>query len=640
MSKLIRILMVGDLHQPIATAREAVLQAGYEAEFFFTHTAEDLMAALAQPWDLILTADQLMGLETSTAMAVLEANRHQVPVIVLAKQSGPEFVAACLCKGATDVLEEGTLFRLAPLIARELQVFSKVAGSVPAKNQEIEDWYRLSAASVKDYGIYLVDPGGRIASWNPGAERIKGYRAEEIIGQHISIFYPPEEQPQEKVEKLLTQARAEGRAEELGWQVRKDGSRFWGDMVITALRNEAGALLGYSKITRDLNVQHDFESALQQSYRELTDIKHALDVSTIVAVTDCRGTITYVNEAFCNISRYSTQELIGQNHRIINSGTHPKEFFIEMWRTIAQGRRWQGEIRNRAKDGSLYWVDTTIVPFLDERGKPYQYIAIRHDITRRKALEEELGQAKELAESMSQRKSQFLANMSHELRTPLNAIIGYSEMMEGGMAGALTEKQQKYIHNIVISGRHLLNMVNEILDLSKVEAGKIELTLQPVHLPSMLEELQTVFRALAEKRQIRMVFDIQADISTIDADPVRLKQIFLNLISNAIKFNQPGGQVFVRVRSSEDREWVECQIVDEGIGIPQEKLPELFQEFHQLDNSYARQHEGTGLGLVLTKRLVELHQGTIAVQSLDGSGSTFTFRLPARILVASLSKAL
>ena len=619
--------------------------------------------------------------------------------------------------------------------------------------QETQEFYRLLVDVVRDYAIFMLSPTGVVTTWNAGAERIKGYQTQEIIGLHFSCFYTAEDIQAGKPEQELELAQATNGFEQEGWRVRKDGSKFWASILITPIYNSDKILIGFSKVTRDLTerkqaeasvkelkdikfaldqstivaitnkqgiityvneafcriskyssqelignthriinsghhpleffkqmwatighglvwkdeiknrakdgsyywvdttivpflddsgkpiqyiaIRHDItnrkrvEEELRNSLKEIADIKFALDQSTIVAMTDRKGDITYVNDAFCRISKYSEQELIGQNHRIINSGYHPHEFFVDMWKSIASGKVWKSEIKNRAKDGSYYWVDTTIVPFLDpQTEKPYQYVAIRHDITSRKTLELELEQAKEVAENANKKKSQFLTNMSHELRTPLNAVISYSQMMKLGIAGEITEKQYKYANNIEVSGKHLLDMVNDILDIAKIEAGKIQLSFQLCQLKLLLLELQDIFLGMAEQKKVQLDFNLDPAFGTITADPIRIRQIFFNLISNAIKFNRENGKVNVKVFPSQDRQWLIGEIKDTGIGISADKLDELFTEFYQVDSSMSRPHEGTGLGLALTKHLVRLHGGDIFVISEKDVGSTFSFQIP------------
>jgi len=250
-----------------------------------------------------------------------------------------------------------------------------------------EEIFRLLVEGVKDYAVFMLGPDGRIVSWNEGAERIQGYEVSEVVGEHFSVFYTEEDVERGLLGEELRVAAIEGRFEEEGWRVHKDGTLFQADVVITALRDEAGDLRGFSHVTRDITARKEAEEALRSSLRKMADLKAALDESAVVAITDENGKITYVNDKFCEISKYYMEELVGQDHRILNSGYHTREFFENLWSTIARGDVWRGEIRNQAQDGTLYWVETTIVPFLDEAGRPDQYFAICNDITRYKEAE-------------------------------------------------------------------------------------------------------------------------------------------------------------------------------------------------------------------------------------------------------------
>ena len=250
--------------------------------------------------------------------------------------------------------------------------------------RQSEERFRILVEGVSDYAIFMLSPDGNVVSWNEGAERIQGYGASEITGKHFSIFYAEEEVERSLPMEELRVAAAEGRFEEEGLRVRRDGTRFLAEVVITALRDEAGDLRGFSQVTRDITARKEAEEALRTSLRRMANLKAALDESAIVSTTDRHGKIAYVNDSFSEISGYYMEELLGQDHRILNSGYHTKEFFEDLWSTIARGEVWRGEIRNQARDGSHYWVDTTIVPFLDEAGEPDQYFAICNDITRYK----------------------------------------------------------------------------------------------------------------------------------------------------------------------------------------------------------------------------------------------------------------
>src|SRR5215218_3659453 len=250
-----------------------------------------------------------------------------------------------------------------------------------------EEIFRLLVEGVRDYAIFMLGPDGRVVSWNEGAERIQGYEVSEVVGEHFSVFYTEEDVDRGLPGEELRVAAIEGRFEEEGLRIRKDGMLFQADVVITALRDEAGDLRGFSQVTRDITARKEAEEALRSSLRKMADLKAAIDESTVVAITDENGKITYVNDKFCEISKYYMEELVGQDHRILNSGHHDQEHFEDLWNTIARGEVWRGEIKNQAREGSPYWVDITIVPFLNEAGEPDQYFAICNEITRYKVAD-------------------------------------------------------------------------------------------------------------------------------------------------------------------------------------------------------------------------------------------------------------
>jgi PAS domain S-box-containing protein len=417
-------------------------------------------------------------------------------------------------------------------------------------------------------------------------------------------------------------------------KIRKDGSRFPAVVSVTALRNGQGGIIGYLLIGTDNTARQRIEEERKAALRELNDLKAAIDAHAIIAITNARGRITYVNDKFCAISQFSRGELLGRDHRIINSGFHSKEFIRGLWTAISAGNVWKGDIKNRAKDGTFYWMDTTIVPCLDADGKPVHYTAIRADITERKRFEHalqqtnmELEHARLMAEQANRAKSEFLSGMSHELRTPLNGIIGFTEFLIDEKPGPLRPKQKEYLGDVLNSGRHLLQLINDVLDLAKVEAGKMELHLETFPVRKAVEEVTAVIQGIASKKQISITIEVGPDLDAVTLDQQKFKQILYNLLSNAVKFSDDRGRISIRA-SRLDPQQLQVEVRDSGIGIKAEDIHRLFSEFEQLDSGPARRFEGTGLGLALTKKIVEFQNGRIRVESQPGLGSAFTVLLP------------
>ena len=362
----------------------------------------------------------------------------------------------------------------------------------------------------------------------------------------------------------------------------------------------------------------------------LLDFKFALDNHTIVAITDISGKITYANEQFCAIAKYSKEEIIGKTHKIINSGYHSREFFQTLWETIQNKKVWKGTFRNKAKDGSFYWVQSTIVPFLNTDGNIIQYLSIRTDITEQKLAEEEVVKAKDAAEAANKAKSEFLANMSHEIRTPLNAIVGFSTILQEKLEG--NKVYTDYLVNIIQSSNVLLNLINDILDISKVEAGRLVVNPQPINLTTLMKEVQSIFLIKATEKGIGLTFTISQNTpKSILIDEKYLRQILFNLIGNAVKFTH-NGSVEINIKTYDDPEdtskiTLHFSVTDTGIGIPKEELNRIFEPFTQVANQNYTLYGGTGLGLTITRRLVEIIGGNISVKSEYEKGTTFIVSL-------------
>jgi PAS domain S-box-containing protein len=369
--------------------------------------------------------------------------------------------------------------------------------------------------------------------------------------------------------------------------------------------------------------------ALERSLKELADIKFALDQSTIVAITDQRGIINYVNDAFCRISKYSREELLGQDHRIINSGYHPKEFIRDLWTTIASGKVWKGDLKNRAKDGSIYWVDTTIVPFLDAEGKPYQYVAIRHEITKLKQAEEQiLQQAAELKRAAQLSfVGELAAGLAHEVKNPLAGIQGTVDILirRRDASDPETEALQAIRHEV----ERIDGTVRALLERARPRVVSVK--------ASSLTEIvgRAVNLARAQSRneaapghRVKIEFEPPADPMIIPIDAPQIEDAVLNLIINAIESADGDGQVKIRVAQDDPETDFEdeaiVEVSDNGRGISEADLLRIFNPF------FTTRPGGTGLGLPAVRRIARAHGGGVAVKSSLGAGSTFTLHLPIK----------
>ena len=369
------------------------------------------------------------------------------------------------------------------------------------KLERTGDLYRLLIASVRDYAIFALDSTGHIISWNPGAKNIKGYSHEEIIGKHFSIFYPQDAVAAGKPAYELEEAVRVGRFEDEGWRVRKDGSRFWANVVITPLLDSRERLVGFAKITRDLTERKASEA------RAMNDAK-----------------------------------LLAQS------------------------------------------------------------------------------------EAASLAKSEFLAAMSHELRTPLNAIGGYVDLLAIGIKGPLTDQQQEYLHRIRRSQKHLLAIISDLLNFSRIEAGQIKYDIKPVRVREVFDSVGSMIVPQAVAKSVDFQWQKVSNDLIVSADRSRLEQILLNLLTNAVKFTNEGGQV--RMTSDPSNDHVRVEVVDTGIGINRENLSAIFEPFVQVGRSLTSNTEGTGLGLAISRDLAHAMRAELKVESTPGKGSKFTLLFP------------
>ena len=521
-----------------------------------------------------------------------------------------------------------------------------------------------------NFSSIATDAKGVIQIFNVGAERMLGYTAVEVVNTitPADISDPHEVVARATVlshefdtpiapgfEALVFKAsRGIEDIYELTY-IRKDGSRFPAVVSITALRDAEEAIIGYLLIGTDNTARKQMEDErmkLDQRLRDQHFYTRSLIESNIDALmtTDPRGIITDVNKQTEALTGRTRDELIGAPFK--DCFTDPGRAEAGIGRVLLEGKVTNYELTARARDGTLTVVSYNASTFHDRDRMLQGVFASARDMTELKRIEQTLQQKNVELEEASRMKSEFLANMSHELRTPLNAIIGFSELLKDGLMGELSTQQRGFITDIFSSGQHLLSLINDILDLSKVEAGKMELDLEPVPIASLFANSMSIIREKAAERRVRLELDADGELGDIQVDVRKVKQILYNLLSNAVKFANDGGRVVLRAtrvlkadvgklsgswagrsfvtRDSAFAEFLRISVSDNGIGISEEGLERLFQPFTQIDSSLARKFEGTGLGLAMVKLLAELHGGAVSMESAVGEGSVCTVWLPMR----------
>lgn len=421
---------------------------------------------------------------------------------------------------------------------------------------------------------------------------------------------------------------------------RSDGEIVYAQIDVRCVRFPAGKVDYLVMIIRDVTQQRRAEEQLRLFQRAVEQSPAS------IVITDPNGSIEYVNAKFSQVTGYAASEVLGQNPRILKSGFTSLEEYRTMWKTITSGQIWRGEFRNRRKDGELFWESAIISPMRSSRGVITNFLAVKEDITERKAYEEQLRKLNEELEARvkdrtaeltftnaqlehaARTRDEFLATMSHELRTPLHSIMISCELLESAVHGELGERQLRSVHIISESSTHLLDLINDVLDVSKMEVGRLTLNVENVSVDEICTASLRFVKQQAAKQQLELDYSISDPALMMTADPQRLKQILVNLLSNAVKFTPAGGHVSLGVAADSENKRVRFTVSDTGVGIKPSDMPKLFQPFTQLDSGLNRAHAGTGLGLTLVHQLADLHGGSVAVMSTVGEGSTFTVTLP------------
>ncbi len=531
----------------------------------------------------------------------------------------------------------------------------------PAPVTELADerFHELVDA-VTDYAIFLLDEHGHVQTWSRGAERLKGYEASEIIGRHFSIFYLPEDRASGKPERVLQTVRREGRYEEEGYRVRKNGGRFWANVVITPLLRADGSVRGFAKVARDLTERRAAAEALRQSEERFRMLIEGVRDYAIYML-DPRGVVTTWNVGAQRLKGYQASEIIGHSFakffppEDVASGRPERELV-----TAETEGRFEDEGWRVRKDGSRFWANVVLSPLRATDGELLGFAKVTRDLTGQRQAEElerdligeqvarALAEANERklieneesarraalraeeaahrAEEASRTKDEFLATVSHELRTPLNAIVGWSTILKNAEAPPTFQKGLEAIHR---NAEAQARIIDDILDVSRIVSGKLRLDTKATDLVAVANEAIDVLRASAIAKGVHVQLVADPELPRLLADHERLRQVLWNLLSNAIKFSRAKDRVVIRLEQRDAQ--VEIVVSDTGAGIDPAFLPFVFERFRQADGATTRRFGGLGLGLAIVRHIVELHGGEVSAES-DGLGRGARFRviLPAR----------
>jgi len=527
------------------------------------------------------------------------------------------------------VRKDGSRFWASVLItaihddAGRLAGFSKITRDLTERRlheeglRQSEERFRLLIEGVQDYAIFLLDTTGHVASWNAGAQRLKGYAPEEIIGKPMSTFYEREAVERSWPQRELELAAAAGRFEDEGWRLRKDGTRFWANVVITALRDANGVLRGYSKITRDLTERRENEERLRRSEERFRLLLEGV-ADYAIFMLDEGGHVTSWNAGAQRISGYTPDEIIGRNFDIfcpaedVALGMPAEELRTATLNRRAEARGWR--VR---KDGTRYWADVVVTALHDDAGNLRGFAKVVRDLSERKRMETLEEEGRHLTE--------FLAMLAHELRNPLAPIRNAAAILAAQKG---LSPQASWCRDVIErQALHLTRLVDDLLDVSRITQGKLHMHMEAIDVNMAVQRAVEAVRPLIDARGHHLAVHLAPSPVAMNGDMTRITQVAINLLNNAAKFTSHGGEI--RVSTMVRGHDALIRVTDNGEGIPQEMLGRVFDLFTQGERTLDRSEGGLGIGLTLARRIVALHGGDItAVSAGAGQGAEFTVSLP------------
>ena len=480
--------------------------------------------------------------------------------------------------------------------------------------------FRLLVESVKDYAIFMLDADGRVQTWNPGAQAAKGYQAREIIGQHISRFYTPEDLVTDRPRLLLERAIRDGRVEDEGWRVRKDGTRFWADVVITAVRDDTGQLIGFSKVTRDLTARRATEDALRQSEERLRFLIQSVKDYAIFML-DRQGHVVTWNSGAQNIKGYAPEEIIGQHFSLfylpedVASGKCEYELEHALAHGVFEEEGWR-----LRQGGERFWASVVLQPMRGVEGQLLGFAKVTRDLTERRAADEERLRLAQAQEAVRLR-DEFLAIASHELKTPLTALqLQLEGLLRQG--ASMDPKAKRRAERAHYGAKRLSDLVETLLDVSRIASGKLPLVPVPFDLAQCARDVAGRFEEQAERDGCALVLRLDGPVNGL-WDRLRVEQILTNLLANALKY-AAGAPVEVAV--SQTGTSAELSVTDQGPGIPESEHARIFGRFERA--APVQHYGGLGLGLYVAQQIAAAHRGSLHVEAVHPRGSRFILTLP------------
>ncbi len=642
MMKNLRILVIEDSEDDTLLVVHQVKKGNYDVYFERVETKESMNRALKEKkWDIILSDYVMPYFNGLDALTLLKETGLDIPFIIISGVIGEEVAVEAMRKGAHDYIMKNNLKRLIPAIERELReaqsrserkLFEQKKKQAEESLRESEERYRLIAENTADT-ITILDLELNIIYNSPSVQKLLGYTVMETLSQPLEQILTPVSLQKAKA-VLAEQLKLEENSTadpsrfvllELE-EIHKNGFIVQVEVSVSFIRDNNLIPTSILVVSRDITKR-------KQAEEELKVLSYAVEQNpAMVLITDIDGNIEYVNSKYEEVTGYSKAEVIGKKPSIVKSGKMPGIIYKELWGTINSHSTWQGELINKKKDGTFYWVNISISPISDNEENVSHFVSISEDITNKKKIEEELIIAKERAEESDRLKTAFLQNMSHEIRTPMNAIIGFSRLM----ASEYESKETLEYYSQIINNNctNLLEIIDGIIDMSRIDSGELSIHYDECNINELFNELNLFFkeyRIRLEKQHIE--FRLQpfyGSFDTIMTDPDKLKQILINLINNAFKFTNTG-KITVGCKFDKNQNIV-FFVSDTGIGIPNDKHSVIFERFVKLDQDKTTFYDGSGLGLAIVKEFVELLGGNLWLESELSKGSTFYFSLPFRIL--------